>query len=149
MKIGDVFYWEEYSETKIYGKIKPRWFIYFYEAISDNNIVFSFYSTTTSQISRYGPNGDRRSNLKHVFTGAPFDTDCIIDFEFKFFSKKKIELEMLVNDGKIIVKGCLNQSQLKLLYSKVLKSEILSLREKIDIYKYFNANGITDLKEPA
>ena len=143
MQIGDVIRWNKYPYPQYNNIKKPRWFVYI--GCTD---IFSiplqyYFVTTTRQKTRIITSEDGCSLFANKF---PFFTsNCYIDFEERPHTIIKSKVE---KNPDIEIVGKLDEKTLKEIYNGIRNSSKYSPIIRLDIYKSFDRDGITDLEKP-
>ena len=128
------------------GNVKSRLFIYLGKSHFSIEPQFAYLFTTTTKFEYYSKNGVRKNNSYLVFKKGEycFNKKCILDIDSGL---NEINLSLLENNNKIVVKDKISEVKLKEIYSLILNSSIAKVK-KIDIHSSYNYDGITGLKRP-
>lgn len=120
MQVGTVFLWIDFP-YQINGEIKSRLFIYLGKSHFSIEPQFAYLFTTTTKFNHYKKDGDRKNNSFTIFEKGEycFDERCILDLDSGLH---EIEISLLENNNKIIIKDTLPNDKLKEIYDLVLKS---------------------------
>jgi hypothetical protein len=149
-QIGTVFKWLNFPFTQ-YGNldIKTRWFIYLGRSSKLNTPVFLYIGTTTSQTQHYDKDGCRsNSNFIRYKAGEfGFDTDCVLDIDADIYDYiTESDFNRYSADHELV--SVLPQDQIRRIYNKILQSNFIGKKIKMDIHSSLNLAGITNLKKP-
>jgi len=146
-KIGTVFKWSNFEDTRLGGEIKPRWFVYIGHTDYFTSPRLCFISTTTTQIEAFEKGGNRHSHkyIKIEASKTCFESDCILDFEEPPYTK---ELSSITTNPNIEIKGQLDTSTMKIIYNGICNSPNFSKKLLNDIHEAFNMARIEGLRKP-
>lgn len=149
LAIGEVIRWDLYPHPADDSEIKPRWFIYLGHSPSLITPVFHYLVTTTTQLSKFEPGGERANHDFRRFDVRQFPMfakDCILDFDGYLH---RVTEDLLVKCSRLIEsKGQLDQDTQRNIYKRFLQSGNVSRKIMLDIHDSFNLAGITNLKKP-
>lgn len=129
MQVGTVFLWLDFP-YQINGEVKSRLFIYLGKSHFSIKPQFAYLFTTTTKFKHYRKNGYRKNNSFTIFEKGEycFDERCILDLDSGLH---EIDISLLENNKKIIIKDALSNNKLKEIYSLIL------LRKLKIFYGYF------------
>lgn len=149
LKVGSVFRWNNFPDSRYGDGDKARWFICvgFTGAFSQIALVHSY--TTTTQLHHFGSGGIRQGHSHYIFKCAEhtcFEQDCAIDFDESPYPISKDKIAQLGPD--IEEKGTLREETMRMIYKRTINSRYLSLVVKMDIYSSYNLAGFSGLKKP-
>jgi hypothetical protein len=140
MQVGEVIKWNNFKFPQFGGKPKSRWFI----CLGNSNVFIDpklCYLISTTTTKRTG----HPSLLLPQKTYPFFCQDCCVFFNEPIYSPLEQDISQ---NSDISSKGRLEESDLRVLYSGLLRS---STHQKIvmkDIHSSFNLSGITGLRRP-
>ena len=147
MDAGTVFKWNNFTDRKYGGELKPRWFIYLGDTGPIIDPGFAYLATTTTNLKAFERGGDREYHTTCSFSphNSCFETDCILDIDEEPYD---VLLSRILNNKDIEVKGRITDEQMRMIWNRIIRSGEYSRRILLDIHDSFNRINITGLKKP-